>query len=102
MVIAVWYIVLTITLFALMGYDKNRAIRREWRVKEKTLFAFAFLGGFAGGLAGMMIFRHKTRKIGFQLGFPAALLVHALIWGYVAYTGFEQPIFVFLRDLIEL
>ncbi|MDR1641143.1 MAG: DUF1294 domain-containing protein [Clostridiales bacterium] len=102
MIIAIWYIAMTVALFVLMGYDKSRAIRKEWRVKENTLFTFAFLGGFAGGLAGMFIFRHKIRKLGFQLGFPAALLLHAVIWGYIAYTGFEMPIFVFLRDLIVL
>ena len=54
----------------LMTSDKMNAIKREWRVKESTLFWVAFLGGALGIYAGMQIMRHKTKKFFFYMGIP--------------------------------
>ena len=61
--------------FALFGADKRRAVRREWRIPEKTLFLAALCGGAPGALLGMAIFRHKTRKPGFRYGIPVLVLL---------------------------
>ncbi len=51
------------SLIALILYkvDKEKAKRSEWRTKEKTLLGFGFFGGAIGALAGMKLFRHKTK-----------------------------------------
>ena len=59
--------------FALMGWDKRRARRGEWRVRERTFFLLALLGGALGGVAGMRVFRHKTRHWYFRYGLPTIL-----------------------------
>ena len=46
--------------FLLFGYDKFQAKRGGWRIPEKVLLGL--IGGGLGGLAGMLVFRHKTRK----------------------------------------
>ena len=56
--------------FALMGVDKWKARRGDWRIPEATLWAFALLGGALGGTLGMQVFRHKTRHWYFRFGFP--------------------------------
>ncbi|MGN0593153.1 MAG: DUF1294 domain-containing protein [Ruminococcus sp.] len=61
--------------FALMGIDKHRARKHRWRIPEKVLFLFVLLGGGAGGIAGMYLFRHKTRHWYFVIGFPVILLL---------------------------
>jgi len=67
--------------FLVMGWDKGRARRGEWRVPEKVLFFFAFCFGGPGILAGMRVFRHKTRHLSFQIGVPAGILFScALAW----------------------
>ena len=38
------------------------------------------LGGGIGGIAGMYIFRHKTKKARFIVGFPAILILEILIF----------------------
>jgi len=46
--------------------DKKNAMSKKRRIRESTLLASAFLGPF-GAYAGMIIFRHKTRKSKFVL-----------------------------------
>ena len=71
---------------ALMLVDKWKAKKNRWRVRESTLLLIAALGGSVGSLAGMYLFRHKTRHLKFTLGIPlilagqciAAVLIMAL------------------------
>jgi len=46
----------------LFGYDKFQAKNDGWRVSEKVLLSLGVFGGAIGGLIGMEIFHHKTRK----------------------------------------
>ncbi len=62
----------------LYGVDKHRARRGSWRISEKTLFVLPLLGGSAGALLGMRLFRHKTRHWYFRWGIPAILLLQLL------------------------
>jgi uncharacterized membrane protein YsdA (DUF1294 family) len=59
--------------FLLYGLDKMSAQAGRERIPEKILWLAAFLGGSIGAIAGMQIFRHKTKKKSFQ--FVLALLV---------------------------
>lgn len=61
--------------FALMGIDKAKAKRGAWRIPEKVLFLSALIGGSIGAIAGMFVFRHKTKHLSFVLGLPAILLL---------------------------
>ena len=56
------FLVLSILTFLLFGFDKNAARMNQWRIPEKVLLGLSILGGAAGGLLGMQVFRHKTRK----------------------------------------
>ena len=62
--------------FALMGIDKAKANRGAWRIPEKVLFLSALIGGSIGAIAGMFVFRHKTKHLSFVLGLPVILLLH--------------------------
>ncbi|MEY8403902.1 DUF1294 domain-containing protein [Oscillospiraceae bacterium 44-34] len=74
-----------VTAFALMGVDKRRARRGQWRVPERTLFLPALLGGALGGTLGMRTFRHKTRHWYFRFGFPLLLVLQLLGLGWLAW-----------------
>lgn len=60
---------------ALMLVDKQKARRGAWRIPEATLLGIAVLGGSIGAIAGMYLFRHKTRHLKFSLGLPLILAV---------------------------
>ncbi|HII98086.1 MAG TPA: DUF1294 domain-containing protein [Methanoregula sp.] len=47
-------------------YDKHKAGTKAWRIPERTLLLLALFGPF-GALAGMQLFRHKTRHTKFLL-----------------------------------
>jgi len=72
MVVAVNFV----SLFC-FGVDKLMAMRRGGRIPERWLLSLAFLGPF-GAVAGMFVFRHKTRKPRFLLVPLFALLQLAL------------------------
>ena len=70
-----WLLAVNGAAFLLMGADKHRARQERWRIPEKTLFLPAMLGGTPGAIAGMHLFRHKTKHWYFRDGLPALLLV---------------------------
>lgn len=73
----IYYGIINLIGFAIMGVDKKRAIRGAWRISEASLFATALLGGALGCTLGMQHFRHKTRHWYFKYGMPAIFLVQA-------------------------
>lgn len=77
----IYLILMNLIGFGLMGVDKQRARRRDWRIPEKVLFGAALLGGSVGACAGMYLFHHKTRHWYFVVGMPLILAVQAaLVW----------------------
>ena len=60
--------------FLLMLVDKIKAKKNRWRIRERTLFGSALLGGSIGALLGMYTFRHKTKHLKITLGVPAILI----------------------------
>ena len=80
----IWLIILiylaAVNLFGLiiMGVDKSRAKRRKWRIPEATLFLVAIIGGSVGSIAGMYLFRHKTKHWYFVAGMPVILVLQII------------------------
>lgn len=67
-------------LFLLFGLDKYKAIKNKWRIKERDLILSAFFGGSIGALLGMIIFRHKIKRIKFIIFIPLALIINILLY----------------------
>ncbi len=84
-----WLIVASFWAFVLFGLDKWRAKHsREPRISESTLLLVSALGGWLGGLLGLMIFRHKTAKVSFLFQFFVALIVFTgLVWVGLKFNG---------------
>ncbi len=81
-----WYLLaVNVLAFALMGVDKRRAVKAQWRVPEKTLFLFPVAGGALGGLLGMRLFRHKTKHWYFRWGFLLLFLAQLALGVYFAW-----------------
>ncbi|MBP9828041.1 DUF1294 domain-containing protein [Patescibacteria group bacterium] len=65
--------------FALFGADKLFAVLHWRRIRERTLIGVALAGGCLGGLLGMYLFRHKTKKTSFQLPLALGILVEVAV-----------------------
>ena len=75
-----WYlIVINIVTWIAFGLDKWKAKSGKWRIPERTLLLLALAGGSLGALAGMIMFRHKTRKPKFFISVPVMFVVHCVI-----------------------
>lgn len=85
--ILIYLIAINIIAFAMMGIDKRKAIKRIWRIPEKSLFLSAILGGSIGAIAGMQLFRHKTKHTKFVIGMPAILILQIVIIVAISTTG---------------
>ena len=81
-ILSYYLIAVNVLAFVLMGIDKRRAKKNAWRIPEKTLFLPAIFGGALGGVAGMRLFRHKTRHWYFTAINTAALLAWAALLAY--------------------
>ena len=73
--------------FIIMGIDKFKAKHDKQRISEKNLLLCSLLMGAVGIGLGMMAFRHKTRKIKFQILVPMTLIINAaVIYGLFYYN----------------
>lgn len=79
MFLLLYFGVINLIGFLLMGIDKAKAKRRAFRIPEATLFIVALIGGSIGSLLGMYVFRHKTRHLKFTIGIPVILGIQIIL-----------------------
>jgi uncharacterized membrane protein YsdA (DUF1294 family) len=72
------------------GWDKHRAKKEQWRIAETTLHLLEFCGGWPGALIAQRLFRHKNRKIAFQVVFWLIVLAHLSFWGWVISRRYQS------------
>lgn len=63
--------------FVAMWRDKRAAERNARRTPEATLHLIELAGGWPGSLVAQRLFRHKTRKLSYQVVFWCCALVNA-------------------------
>lgn len=81
-----YLLIINIITFILFGIDKYKAIKNKWRIKEATLLGMSFIGGALGGMFGMYVFRHKTKKFYFFLGIPFMMILHVALFIYLVFV----------------
>ena len=82
-----YLMLMSIIAYIAYGRDKRLAKEKKWRISEKTLLSLSFLGGAAGALAAMHLFRHKTRHWYFYAVGIAGLLWQAGLLVYLILNG---------------
>lgn len=83
--VLIYLLLMNLIGFLSMGWDKRKAKKDGWRVKEKTLFLWAILGGSIGSILGMRVFHHKTRHWYFVVGMPLILLLQIALLVFIGY-----------------
>jgi uncharacterized membrane protein YsdA (DUF1294 family) len=74
------YGIVSVLAFLLYWSDKRKARADHWRTPENVLHALELAGGWPGALLAQQVFRHKTRKMSFQLVFWIIVLMHQVFW----------------------
>ena len=64
--------------------DKVKAKAGAWRVKERTLFIIAALGGGIAMYITMQVIRHKTKHLTFMIGIP--LIIAAQVAAFIFFV----------------
>ncbi|MCQ1528328.1 DUF1294 domain-containing protein [Lutispora saccharofermentans] len=82
-VLLIYFLIINIIGYTIMGFDKSKSRRDRWRISEKSLLTIAFLGGALGMLLGMKTFHHKTKKRKFQIGIPILLILNFAVYIYL-------------------
>jgi len=69
--------------FAVMGIDKQKAIKHKRRISERTLISLGILGGAVGVIIGMVVWKHKLSKPKFTLFMPLLILFDWIVFYFV-------------------
>lgn len=81
------YGIVSLLAFFLYWSDKRKARTDSWRTPENVLHAVELAGGWPGALLAQQMFRHKTRKVSFQLLFWMIVLLHQVFWIDMLFLG---------------
>lgn len=80
-----YFIIINAVGFMLMGIDKKRSQKGQWRVPEIRFWTIGILGGSIGLYMGMKTYRHKTKHNAFTIGMPLVIFINSLCYGYALY-----------------
>jgi len=78
--ITIYFIIINIITFIVYGYDKYCSIKNKWRISEYHLLSLGLIGGGIGSLLGMILFRHKTKKIRFKILIPIFIIISIITY----------------------
>ena len=84
--VIIYLISINIIGFFIMWLDKQKARKGSWRIPEKALFIITAIGGGIGTTTGMYVFRHKTKKLNFVIGFPFITILEIILGIYYLIT----------------
>ncbi|WP_095153581.1 DUF1294 domain-containing protein [Pseudomonas sp. Irchel 3E13] len=90
---ALLYIAASLVCAGLYWHDKRQALVQGQRIPEKLLHLSELLGGWPGALVAQQLWRHKTRKLSYQVVFLLIVLVHQVVWVDVLFLGQWRHIF---------
>ncbi|WP_039915015.1 DUF1294 domain-containing protein [Cellvibrio mixtus] len=74
------YLITSLLAYYFYWDDKRRAKRNEWRITEANLQFWSLIGGWPGAFIAQQQFRHKTKKLSFQMVFWLIVIAHQLLW----------------------
>lgn len=87
LVVALIYGGMSLLAFFAYGLDKSAARTSRSRTPENTLHVLELLGGWPGALIAQGIFRHKTRKLSYQVTFWLVVAVNLGVLAWLIHSG---------------
>lgn len=84
------FVLMNLLTMAMFHSDKKKAEKNAFRIPERDLLGFSACFGALGGILGMILFHHKTRKPKFFLLVPLFAIIQLILinlvfkWGRAA------------------
>ena len=82
LIVSLYFVASTFTFF-IYKTDKAAAKHDQRRTPEKTLHLLALAGGWPGAIVAQKLFRHKSKKLSFQVMFWATIILNCAVLGYL-------------------
>ena len=83
--VVVFFIAISVFTWLLFAWDKYKAIKGKWRIKEASLHLLSLVGGWPGALIALKSFNHKHSKAAFTRVLYLIVIIHLMMWGGVIY-----------------
>ena len=84
------YLIVSLICFVLYAIDKRRAKLGGWRISERILLFWGFIGGWPGAIVAHQTLRHKTAKASFRRAFWATVFFNALLLVVLSSPAFAR------------
>ena len=86
--ILIYFILINFITIFIFWYDKYKSTQNtktqfKSRISENTLLVFSFLSLGVGAMLAMQLFRHKTKKMSFQVKFWSIMCVEYSLAFYI-------------------
>ena len=72
-------LIMSLAAFIAFAFDKYKAKNKMWRIPEASLIGISAIGGAFGAFLGMVLFRHKTKKLKFIITVPLLCVVWIIV-----------------------
>ena len=100
------YVAMSLLTIWAYSRDKSAAQSGKWRIPERRLHLFEILGGWPGALLAQLYYRHKSRKISYQIFFWMIVATHCFLWYHVPthqemYRPYQQIIAEKVHSLVN-
>lgn len=96
------------SLLTILAYSRDKRAARlgTWRITERRLHIFEMLGGWPGALLAQRYYRHKSRKIKYQITFWLIVASHGVLWYYTLthqdiYRPYQQAVTEKARSFVN-
>ena len=93
------YVTTSLICFVLYAIDKRRARLGGWRISERTLLLWGFIGGWPGAIIAQQVLHHKTQKKRFREAFWASVIVNVVLVALLSTPTFDRLV---TRTISEL
>lgn len=87
LVASAYLLTISLVTYFVYGIDKKKARNDERRVSEETLHLLAVFGGSVAAFYAQRHFRHKTKKLSFQIVYWIIVFLQIAI-SFFVYTTF--------------
>jgi len=87
------------SLLTIRAYSRDKRAARlgTWRIPERRLHLLEMLGGWPGAFLAQLFYRHKSRKIKYQIVFWMIVASHGILWYHIlthqeTYRPYQQAV----------